>query len=116
MIAPQLALALVASVSLLFSSKVLAERLKEQAFGQTQDINAMELLIRRYPLSGSTIPQALMKSIGHCKFTTTWKGNAGLVVLKGTSSNETTADAYDLKIGTSKENDTCLYFGNKLYN
>ena len=105
MFAPKLSFLLVAALSSsLFSTSALAAHLKGKANAETVDINAMELLIKRYPLSGIPIPQALIKSIGHCKFMSNeYLGN---VLLNGTST------AYDLRLGTSKANDTCLYFGN----
>ena len=46
-----------------------------------EDVRAMEALIRTYPVYGSTIPQALMNTIGGCKFLGTVLTNGVVMVV-----------------------------------
>ena len=71
------------------------------------DISGMQALMEVYPYSGSTIPLALQKSIGNCKFyRPTVRPQADRVTgrLNGQFSN------FTISSGTSKQNDTCLQF------
>ena len=72
----------------------------------------MQALIDVYPLCGSTIPHALAKSIGNCKFFRrkaagyNWpynemQQNGGR--LNGAFSN------LEIRLGTSQPNDTCVF-------